>query len=718
MERFAWDIHQVLRELYALSDEDGKINYKDIEQQQCQTKVTNMKWNEGIDDGGITNSRCLFSMRRIFRRLDRVLQMLESEIIRDCQTSYQAQQILDGNIPLEKGSIRQENLDSNRDTDMQTDDAARQYVDFQGTNRTSDPVGFTQDSTSSGTKTAFMNVEKVENLKCTRTIPNDLQEDLLEILINLPFPTQDENTFRLASSVLETTMRIWNLISQQENFGHDAKLTQWMISYSRIITLVERIIEYGVHNKHRLYKDSNEYKESPEYQHDQHINSNSFLIPLITWLEIVNNYFTRLEDDELQNGSRVDGIVGEPPQYGILPVDLFRFLPSFLEQATKSVQLKPWESSGLYDPVVEVHVQWRILTDTFMDKLMSMYQHEQPLNPTASSVFSFLTDGFHHLMKCTAMLNYENDNSYECDGDERQQITNQVHDFLMQVTIYALELVDYALDSLDGAAVLNFTPTNKSNMTVNAAAVQGQEANFFTKSAIHDCLRHSTLAINLLVVIQFWYENKSLQHSQLEQAKRNLWKAMSSAFMENSNKRKLQNTQDFGARLCHSQILLTNLILSNPRYESTTSYDDNSTLILIFLRALEYPELLLSENADTLWQVFEKQIRFSQEHHTYEDSKEKELKHVLQAAYITIMNSNLSMLPHSSSLGKLDRVEDKRQQNQNLLKRMIMLLKMPNIDNTITLRNENTAQADQELLVTQKDPWDEFFLQQLSMMTL
>jgi hypothetical protein len=237
------------------------------------------------------------------------------------------------------------------------------------------------------------------------------------------------------------------------------------------------------------------------------------------------------------------------------------------------------------------------------------------------------------------------------------------------------ELVDYALDALDGAADLveeaHFayhqagdqtpgggrgpsqyqhqpTPFTRDQDTMTLASSNSTSAAMLvspTVCLVQDCIRHVALATNALAAVQSWglVENTAALYLSL-------WKATATSFLvvESTGEPLHHNLLpvDVSESFCQSILKLAGLALQS-HLSTTTSSDvvlSQFPLATTFLRVLQHPVLVqdllyaLSTSASaqhvselgTLWSTMEQQIR---------TNADPDLKRVVQAAILTLASS-------------------------------------------------------------------------------
>ena len=184
--------------------------------------------------------------------------------------------------------------------------------------------------------------------------------------------------------------------------------------------------------------------------------------------------------------------------------------------------------------------------------------------------------------------------------------------------------------------------------------------------AVQDSLRHVTVATNVLAAVRPWCSGHaeddcnsfSVRLGQIQKQQLvHLWVTLAPSFMSKSNTTTVLNykkfydsnhqlhdddddDEDLGARICHHQLQLAELVLSSSLEDPNTAAQAGSagksssgyetTLCLTFLRGLDFPELLLS--ADQLWYGIEQRLLGG----GGLPPPHRELKRMLQAAVLTL----------------------------------------------------------------------------------
>ena len=428
----------------------------------------------------------------------------------------------------------------------------------------------------------------------------------------------------------------------------------------------------------------------------------------LAWLTVLNHhFFTVSEYEQQQQHHHIQGVWQQP--WFLVPT-----MAECLRSAHDMLLSTPWDEA-VPDVLLEVRVQWRILTGCFITVVVQQQQQDDNNN----NVPHWLCLAFH-----------------QADPNLSDAVvTRTVQNILHTLLAYVTELTDHSLDALDGAAgafqssaVVSSSQDDWNNEDNNQYRIQ-REALTAAECAVQDSLRLISLATQLLETPRPWCQPTTnatidlnnncnndgaaaeldadgfaarldaLQRQQLI----HLWVTVAPAFLERSHlttvlnykeQRKQQqqqqpythhvtlenqsdNKDSLGYRICHLRIYLAELVLNQQQSDNASSCCHETSLCLSFLRGLEYPELLWT--ADAMWQVLEQ--RLQQQQQQQQARHHRDLRCMLRAAVLTLRKQH--MLP-ADDIGA-----------HAIVQRLLPLLLPP---------------PPQQQPTT--DPWDGFFLRQ------
>lgn len=653
MERLAWDLHQMIRDLCSITID---TNENQVRLQGCQVRIKQNSelslqtpapcgdrgWYEKNDslhhsyEKRSSDSHNIFALRRVLRRIGHTLQQLEKEImvfIEDQPTmSNELRPLNDQKYYREsdKSINGTENLSQCCDADSRSHHRRHDvHLDSQASNSTGE--------------------QQFGGSSRVLIWPSKLQKDLLVILTDLPLTMYDTNALQYGILALEIAARIWLIMNESKS----AMDQHQQITSESLQHLLDRILEYEKQNEFVMSENKG--------------SSYELIKPLASWMEVVNHHFLMFErkwEEQQQYGSPLD------------PIALFQYAQEFVARSTVSIQMKHWEISNVGDPVTETFVQWRIFTCRLLTRFSTSFVRTE--DPVQMEDFwnVFIED----YVATSNALEHGGPNQKSI---QYQQFSHQVNEFMTCIETYASELTSFAMDAVDGATVATFQ-TSKSD-SVHTPGMSN--LNVSIQVIVQDCLRHVALAVDILVVSKAWFDSTSSDTSHLSQAKRSLWKSLSSAFLGSSSlqQQNIEKETKYGTLLCEYMLVLTKEILENSSHDC---FDDDSTLILVFLRLMDFPNTLLSESANCLWIYIEK---ITKRRNTREHGVKKfdnDVRHVLQTAYLTLRGSRVG------EQCAIDKADIKKSDTQAVLDKLSEIL----------LAQDSFDQG----------PWDEFFMNQIT----
>lgn len=689
MERSAWAIHYILRDLEELPG--ALIPGPNNEQ----------------SDGSRHGMNPAAEHSRALRRLDRALKVLEE----GNQQQVQHNEHFHG-----QNSENYLNVGPEHGAQQHVDQDPSQTQDDSNMIRTptlSQPDGITSRSSCDESRNCRPDVQGSQTSNCenafaaplmnTELLEADLRAILTRLAVPMNQPEDTKGIGKLAASILKRIAKLWIAYSM-----YNVEL----LPAGDVICLL-----------HRLLKCCD---EAPDYNGS---DSNSlFWMASSAWLGVLNTHFIRMDDDRRVDEielvqQAIPSIFGT---YSTLPSRVVvQLLPRFLSTSLEMVQLTPWDPKAVGDAITETRMQWRILTGYLIAHTIQLQQDEFELAQERSAWLppeQWLHDRLRETNPSVP--------SYVIMGD--------VHDLFLALASYVTELTDYALDALDGAAVFFSSTTtpltglprpavafaaNTSDPSVCAS--EEREAGVAAmalesaEAAMHDSLRHVTLATTVLVAVFPWCGQASEQAAldttspahhlrQIQQEQLvSLWKTMAASFMAKSNVSTVLNTHtphdvahgnDLASRICDHQLQLADLVLSPSLSHHTisTASGYESTLTLTILRALDFPNQLLQ--ATFLWDAVAQRIQQCQQ-----DRSHMDLKRTLQAAVLTLRQQHMLHAAQGSSM--------KQQGAQAIVDRLLpLLLNAPS--------NGTHQQGPRTTKARQLDPWDGFFLRQIGSNTM
>jgi len=538
----------------------------------------------------------------------------------------------------------------------------------------------------------------------TTTIPKSLSSDLLVLLTRLEIPLgtstpEDAVWGPLAASLLERLAQLWTTVAAGSSNNKNNNGTKvGLLEDAAVVTLLHRLLECRCDHTNLARSQAS-----------------------LTWLRLLNHHFMTLEDENNHRGTTA-AMTEEEQQVSFAFAwqrVLVPLLAEFVKTARDTVHLTPWQVAT--DAPSEARVQWRILTGYLVEwAVVTQQQQVGASSSVPSSVERWLYDGFRQANTDAAALDFPH-----------EVLVHAVRDLLTQLTSYMTELTDYALDALDGAAVSFASVHRDGGGTIHPPRNMVHDdvmAAFATaEHAVQDSLRHVTVATNVLAAVRPWCSGQaqddndsfSVRLGQIQKQQLvHLWVTLAPSFMGKSDTTtvlnyknfydfnpQLDDDEDLGARICHHQLQLAELVLSSSVEDPNTaalaggsksSSGYETTLCLTFLRGLGFPELLLS--ADQLWYGIEQRLGGGGL-----PPPHRELKRMLQAAVLTLRQQHMLPVavaaPDGGSVAYSHHHPSQQQQSaQAVADRLLSLLKT-------TMKTPEGAGGD---------PWDGFFWRQVT----
>jgi hypothetical protein len=736
MENLSWDIHQALREMTIWSQQEeknrifhagenhsylGSTNHKD----QYIDFDARQKRNEPITFNN-SSDVSMHTIRRILRRLDRLVRRLEQEMIQLLHNPYSStsktMQVGDGNVV--DGCYSSDTVVSGQDITgelsvTQTDSKkskGRMFLD----------QSWSGASSSNNSEMYGNNKNKRQRMMADlpgAPVLEQLRDDIMKILIFIPILFQDDSAFQSSSSVLQSTSRVWLMLSENSLLDWMTDENEFSNTVSHIEAnqtidkckdvenevinlLLERILQYTVKIK------SNMHTYCHESLTDLHTDTSigpSLVYPLLAWLQVANNFYDNIDSSRYRALYRsMTGAVAKhatnPGGSSIVTRRNQDFLPMFVQVAIDYVRMKEWDCKQLQNPCMEANIQFRIATVHIINQLITRYSTVQLKQPCMKPGM-WLACCFNELDEPSLSPN-DKKQQYLFDDCNNQVVVQ----FLKNVATYASELADYAIDVMDGVALTlthfggpapapsdhHLEKVDNVNGMNNAA----KETSINREEVEQDCLRHLSLAIGYMSSIQVWYENDDTNRHQILEKQRRLWLSLSTGLLELS---KPFETERFGWQLCQNQLLLTNLLAKT---QIEWNIEEITTLSLIFLRTIEYPDLLLSDTASCLWTTLTNLFDCNDKR-TYKNyTTTTDLRYTLQVAYLTLRDSNLIQLPQNYSKQSFP-ANSKQEQIRLLMEKLLSLLTITNKVSTGITTGQDMIQKENP-----KNPWDRFFFEQ------
>lgn len=469
---------------------------------------------------------------------------------------------------------------------------------------------------------------------------NELCNDLLTILTRLPL-IDEESTIEMCLSILGIVARIW--------VEQDFRITD----PQDVRTLLRRI----AHQTTRA-------GSSRHHQQQQH----SLFSQCVPWIKVVNVYFCDMHQAPALSA---DDAVWLLQQILLVALDSFRTHPS-------------WDANSIQDAETEAVYQWRYLTTLSTEQVIQLYQMSQLSSETQQqqqqlSVLEWLEMHFRSPSSsssttttrtaATTMVDLARPLEY---SNSRNQNAARIsaHELLQNLQNFADELIDFALDALDGAAAAVALVDTTNNHNEGEEYVQDEHGK---ADAVRDSLRQVVTALRFLQGLNDW----SLVRPEWPLK---LWKSLAIAFVvrpEYTEEEKLV-LNDISSSIVHFTLTVLEMVLqlNDERCLPTTS------LATTFLRALEYPERVLA--IESFWSALKTNA-----------SQSNELKQVLQVAVLSLVSSsrNNSVTPSLSASSEAS-------SQQALIHRILEVLP----DDSMF---ESASQQRGHFI--QNDPWDVFF---------
>lgn len=426
-------------------------------------------------------------------------------------------------------------------------------------------------------------------------------QSLLTILTRLKIPIEDDSvSLELSVSILKTAQYLW---SSQHGYIPDQAILQH---------LLRRVIQYG----------SSSNNSSPQAIANQIGLCQPWLDVLLQQLEadgfplLVEHQNTNVADREHRTATMQQQLVPiNDPHIIVLQ------LQQLVQTSLQYLQCAPrWDVAVCTDPKQDAPFQWCRLSILVLDQVVQLYrgQEDQSNAFDQHSVASSITEAVqtpHEQQQVASptdtneklqlsFIEWIEEEFMACDAsfdDDRQGLSARrarhfATQLLDQLQLFSNELVEYALDALDGTAA------EIANLGENEKAI-----------LIIHTLRHVETAV--------WMLQEANAFSPSSAAMR-LWKTLATAFVS-------EKIEDACLPLNH--LLLLTAQISLRRYDVDPATDAEqveepfpvSTLGMTFLRALEYPASLIG--AFQIWSALEK--------HT---PREAELKYLLQTATLSL----------------------------------------------------------------------------------
>lgn len=652
MERITQNLHLILLEVRSVENTMVAIP----KSQRHQTGSTGHE-TRFLQDEVSSNIDLVSIKRRLYRRLIRILKDLEivvDELLQGKQNTDRQKIHVDEFGETSTSNTSEAELNQDISKISSTDESGAKSVTHGWESRSDSKVRFTVRVTKGEEEGSRSIKEDV--------IPNQLLEDLIYIMTSLTMPYENESCFQLSSSIIDIVTQIWLQVSLFLTTDPCGRNKQTM-TREAICSILDRIITHE-----RVVRSSIEIS-SPDNQRLQL----DLFTPLLGLMEVVKYHFDWMEKDG--TSSSVDHIHIENR---IENDSLIRMFPVFLDRSIESVQSKQWEQGNIGDPVVELYIQWRILTGQIFNRLKFLKEESAE---TASALL-YLT----RLFETT-----ESSESYQF----RVPSTSQLHSssgnasqkaqrYVNRLTQYATELSSFAIDVLDGATVLFLSPEDRFALKKSPSGDLENLASDFQPTSlepiIQDCLRHATMAIYMLEAVQPWcdVESQAWHHLLLEQ--KNLWRAIATSFLDSPIRRQLNDRYaELGSNLGYGRMLLTDQILQNTEKIALEDYPNWS---LAFLRSFDYPDLLLLDIADSSWSFY-RQIHSRQLNEDFSAESERDVKHLLQAAHITLGTCVKTAGYHHSSTNDIhSNPSFEKTSNHLLLEKMFQMLPKEEQSNT------------------------------------
>ena len=479
-------------------------------------------------------------------------------------------------------------------------------------------------------------------------LSNEVCTDLLTLLTRLRMPLDDSNALDIALSVNTTVSRLWTGLACSVQDPNDMRM------------LLRRIVQHATTG------------------HRHSTRTTSLFSLCAPWLKVVNYQWTNQRvlvhdnpDGALPGGQH--SVTTTDPAIAVLQSK------QILQGALDSFQVaKHWDVNHVQDELSDAILQWRNLTGFLIEHIVQLYlQQQQQQQQIDTEQRQSMQSVSEWLEQCFAAINPQ----YQQD----QHASHLADQLVENLQLYVTDLVDFALDSLDGAGAVvadrTSIPSSSHKGDEEPSASNNNNNNETVVLAVRDSLRHVWLATHALQALNAL----ALVHSDWPLK---LWKTLATSFVHEPGTTSHELIpRELGAGICHYTLTVAELALE------VGNDPPKTTLAMTFLRGLPYPDRLMV--ADQFWKALQSQLL------SRDDGLD--LKHVLQASVLTLQQSATA-----KSSSQCTDSEESGGQLETLIQRILQVLRV-----LVDEKSASSVAPDNQDSIRGRDPWDELFSRRL-----
>jgi hypothetical protein len=349
------------------------------------------------------------------------------------------------------------------------------------------------------------------------SLSSNMCVDLLTILTRLRMPAavdEASSTLEIAMSINRTVGRLWTMqeCCRSRQDPNDMR------------RLLRRIVQHASSSS-----SSSCGLDAQQQQHQVHnfssSSSRTLFLLCAPWLKVVNCQWM---DQRAAAAAAADVTGGYSAHNGTTdPAHAVLKLQQILGHALESFQINPqWDINFIQDESREAFLLWRNLTGNLIEEVVELYQQQQQHHQQTYEQGGQQQQPMEHWLEdCFATINPQNLQKRQNGVSHAKLLANQM---IRNLQAYAEELVDFALDALDGAAaVVADAPARarfQQHGSIRDSSTSGHSVGFVADDetpappaklmifAIRDSMRHVVVAVHVLQALQAPRLSLSLGH--------------------------------------------------------------------------------------------------------------------------------------------------------------------------------------------------------------